>query len=364
MGIRQDVFGLEKVYELQLEGRWSTREEVWLIPPPVINNNYSYEGGHYSSPGPTSGSNWYTNVQRMDMSNDTATFISRAQLIQRDDYRSGATVSSPGYGYFAGGGYPRITTVYRLDYANDNTDASPKGPLTQQRRSFDGTSNTSYGWIGGGSAPGNVTTVDRIDFSNDTATASLRGPLTRARYGLKAVGNQNYGYFAGGFPSTIDRVDYSNDTATASARGSLSGTTYKITTSGNADYGWIGDGYPGYGTRVQRIDYSNDTPNTVFRGNLTYSASARSGTGSANFGYAYGGGHPSGGAGQTTTNRINYSNDTATASPRGNMLRGIKDGLAISKTDNALNAQPSVFFLPSSTVIKIHLSTTAFWKLS
>ena len=53
MGIKQDVFGLEQIYRLQVEGNWSTRGEVWLIPPPVINNNYSYEGGHYRAPGGT-----------------------------------------------------------------------------------------------------------------------------------------------------------------------------------------------------------------------------------------------------------------------------------------------------------------------
>jgi hypothetical protein len=36
----------------------------------------------------------------------------------------------------------------------------------------------SYGYFGGGAAPGSVSRVDRIDYSNDTATASVRGPLS------------------------------------------------------------------------------------------------------------------------------------------------------------------------------------------
>jgi hypothetical protein len=71
-----------------------------------------------------------------------------------------------------------------------------------------------------------VSTVDRIDFSNDSSTASVRGPLSLARRDLAATGNSNYGWFGGGINfhplSTVDRIDFSNDSATASVRGPLS----------------------------------------------------------------------------------------------------------------------------------------------
>ena len=239
---KRGIFSLLDVRERQNAGNWSTRGDVWLTPSPlkIRGSHYSYEGGHYSSPSSSPSTVWYTNVQRMDIANDTATFISRAQLIQRNDYRSAGTVSSFDYGYFGGGGYPRITTVYRLDYANDNTNASTKGPLTQERRSLDGASNTSYGWFGGGSSPGYSSIVDRIDFSNDTTDASPKGPLSLGRFGVKAVGNQNYGWFMGGIPggTKVDRVDYSNDTATASVRGPLTGSVYEASTGGNANFGY------------------------------------------------------------------------------------------------------------------------------
>ena len=31
MGIKQDVFGLEQIYRLQVEGQWSTRGDVWKV---------------------------------------------------------------------------------------------------------------------------------------------------------------------------------------------------------------------------------------------------------------------------------------------------------------------------------------------
>ena len=68
----------------------------------------------------------------MDMSNDTATFISK-KLAQREDYRMVQQLVVPDMDTLLVVN-PRITTVYRLDYANDNTDASPKGPLPRKKK--------------------------------------------------------------------------------------------------------------------------------------------------------------------------------------------------------------------------------------
>ena len=84
---------------------------------------------------------------------------------------------------------------------------------------------SNFGYFGGGQSPF-VSTVDRIDYANDTATAAVKGPLSVARYLLAATGNSNFGYFGGGYTSvdvsTVDRIDYANDTATAVSKGPLS----------------------------------------------------------------------------------------------------------------------------------------------
>jgi len=36
MSVRQDVFGLETLYRLQVEGQWTTKSEVWLEPSPYL----------------------------------------------------------------------------------------------------------------------------------------------------------------------------------------------------------------------------------------------------------------------------------------------------------------------------------------
>ena len=86
------------------------------------------------------------------------------------------------------------------------------------------------------------------------------------------------GYFAGGgdsnpFKSTVDRVDYTNDTATAVVKGPLSTTTGRRLLAGtsSSEFGYFGGGgNPGVAqySIVDRIDYSNDTAQASPKGPL------------------------------------------------------------------------------------------------
>ena len=101
-----------------------------------------------------------------------------------------------------------------------------------------------YGYFGGGyDGASTLSTIDRIDYANDTATASVRGPLSVARFGSTATGNQYYGYWGGS--GTTDRVDYSNDTATSLSKGPLTTTRTNLGATGNTSYGYFGGGGPG-----------------------------------------------------------------------------------------------------------------------
>ena len=200
------------------------------------------------------------------------------------------------------------------------------------------TSLSPYGYFGGGATPGFVyiSTVDRIDYTNDTATASPKGPLSLIRNDSAATGNSSYGYFGGGqapsgIQSTVDRIDYSNDTATASVRGPLSVGRYQLAASSSEANGaslpannpmqvrpfaYFGGGdSPTSVSTVDRIDYSNDTATASVKGPLSVARTALAATGNSSYGY-FGGGSifPTQ---ISTVDRIDYSNDTATASPKG-----------------------------------------------
>jgi hypothetical protein len=128
-----------------------------------------------------------------------------------------AATGNSNFGYFGGGAdrigilprFSAVSTVDRIDYANDTAATSVRGPLSSGKISIAATGNSNFGYFGGGlGSPAIVSTVDRIDYANDTATASVKGPLSLARYGLAATGNSNFGYFGGGVPSNINSRPY------------------------------------------------------------------------------------------------------------------------------------------------------------
>ena len=377
------IFRLKQVYEEQLSGNWSTKGDVWLTPSPFLSSGpapFGYFGG---GPGPIStvdridysndtaaaatkgplsqarqnlaatGSASFgyfggggapgtiSTVDRIDYSNDTATAPAKGTLSVARSYL--AATGNASFGYFGGGRLGPKSTVDRIDYSNDTGTTPSKGPLSSARQGLSATGNSDFGYFGGGNGP--KSTVDRIDYSNDTATASSKGPLSLARYNLSATGNSSFGYFGGGRPgpvSTVDRVDYSNDTATASAKGPLSAAKRYLAATGNANFGYFGGGNGPIST-VDRIDYSNDTATAVAKGPLS-SGRDRLGASSSqanaittgtlfpassvrdnvvpqgtDFGY-FGGGAPA----SQAVRRIDFSTDTATASPKGALIVGRK----------------------------------------
>ena len=96
-------------------------------------------------------------------------------------------------------------------------------------------------------------------------------------------------------------------------------------------YGYFGGGEPGPLSTVDRIDYSNDTATASVKGPLSIARGYLAATGNSSFGY-FGGG----GSGVSTVDRIDYSNDTATASPKGPLSVARSELSAASPTANGL----------------------------
>ena len=84
----------------------------------------------------------------------------------------------------------------------------------------------------------------------------------------------------------INRIDYGNDTATTSPKGNLSNIGYMFGATGNTSYGYFGGGYypgtPNNGqTNVLRIEYANDTATASPKGNLESEVYGLAGTSAA-----------------------------------------------------------------------------------
>jgi len=284
--------------------------------------NYGWFGGGFI-PSSTA------TVDRINFSNDSASASPRGSLFTA---RDGLTATgNSNYGWFGGGTNPGTghqSTIDRIDFSNDSpAGAVSKGPLTRQKTLLAATGNSNYGYFGGGyvTTPTiqNLSSVDRIDFSNDLTTTSPRGPLFTARKGLTATGNSNYGWWAGSWITStasaiVNRIDFSNDSATASVRGSLSAARGYLASTGNSNYGWFGGGEgPSFTilATVDRIDFSNDLTNASIRSPLTATRYEHAATGNSNYGWFGGGNNPV----VATVERINFSNDSVSASPRGSI---------------------------------------------
>jgi hypothetical protein len=338
------AFTLGEVRSGRLTGEWLNKESV---------ANYGwFGGGSVTTSYPTTPGS-ISVVDRIDFSNDSVTALSRGTIIQgggagfSSGRRFGAAIGNSNYGWFGGGSSSQATltppavvgtktypesSIERIDFSNDSTTASIRGPLSQARSTLAAAGNSNYGWFSGGfspAIPGRVTTVERIDFSNDSSNASLRGPLSLVRDGLAATGNSNYGWFGGGsnpatpaYYSLLDRIDFANDAATASVRGSLSSPSGRteLAATGNSNYGWFGGGVnsSAFLSIVDRIDFSNDSGTASIRGPLSQARGGLAATGNSNYGW-FGGGNIPGPNVVATVNRIDFSNDTGSSSPRGSL---------------------------------------------
>ena len=202
--------------------------------------------------------------------------------------------------------------------------------------------NASYGYFAGG-APGTKTQVSRLDYSNDGGGGVSKGNLSTSGTGKTGVGNQSYGYVSGGiFKTTVDRIDYANDTATATPKGPLAAQGYARGAAGNTSFGYFAGGSPETvsGTNIQRIDYANDSNTALLKGTISESKYYLAGTGDQSYGY-FGGGREAGDPSQTDIpstskiERIDFANDTATASPKGPLAIAFRQGAAVSAAANA-----------------------------
>ena len=336
------------------------------------------------------GDNSVTTNSRIDFSNDYAGVIQKGSLTQKR--RALAGVGNQSYGYFGGGkagnttdyltGTTGYSNVDRLDYSSDSTNMSPKGPLTGARGYVAATGNASYGYFAGGGSDvnSNVSTIDRIDYASDTSTASPKGPMTDVLWGISASGTPSYGYIYGGLgnqslpfgyqpgsptygssywksaatnaKSYVQRIDFSNDTATLSPKGNLQRKLYmtgstssqsnanttpvtlgpnevreNVAPQGN-DFGYFAGGAPGPKSTVDRIDYSNDTATAAAKGPLSATRNRFASVSGANHGYVAGAD-----PGNSSVDRIDYSNDTATAAAKGPLSTPIADPMGIGNAD-------------------------------
>ena len=249
-------------------------------------HSYVVGGWRYGNANATS------NVTRLNWSNNNIS--SAPNLPNTVEKTVGA--NSKDYGYISST-YPASTHAWRIDFSTDGSTYLP-GVMVTSGTERGAVRNINYGYWAGGSVPavGVVSTIDRLDFANDTSGAVIKGPLAVQVYQTAGSGNKNFGFFGGGrtnMPSSygnINKLNYANDTVTRP--NSFAGTsTPSATGTGNANYGYFKDGnwYEPTKSTVYRLDYSNDNLGGSSRLNLYYAVGEAAGASSESQGaFCYG----------------------------------------------------------------------------
>lgn len=242
-------------------------------------------------------------------------------------------------GWWVGSTGPDTSTVYRIDFANDTVVPSVRGPAPGSAGA--GCGNKDYGWFLRYSTS-TQTVIYRIEYQNDFATASTRGATTAGRYGASGGGNKDYGYIAkaykGAYPisggtTTVNRITYSNDLASTTSVGNLNSDSFRAAVTGNITYLWWMGGNAGASSggpqvsNIDRLTFSSDLSSASPRGVLSSSRYSMYSHGNNNYGWIIGGSLiPYGGV--TTVDRIDFGSDLSTASVRGTMPTNITESSA------------------------------------
>lgn len=243
-------------------------------------------------------------------------------------------------GWWVGSTGPATTTVYRVDFSNDTVVPSVRGPALSTASAAAG--NKDYGWFLG-YATSTQTLIYRIEYKNDFATASTRGATTAGRYGASSGGNKDYGYIAkaykGAYPSsggltTVQRITYSNDLASTTSVGNLNSDSFRGAVTGNITYLWWMGGNTGASSagpmtsNIDRLTFSSDLSSASPRGVLSSSRYSMFSHGNNNYGWIVGGSIYPPYGGVTTVDRIDFGSDLSTASVRGTMPTNITESCA------------------------------------
>ena len=383
MGTKNDVFGLENVYGLQIEGEWASRSDVWQRPPDVLQDNpFGYWAGGMEF---ISGNTYVfpTSISRLDYSNDTNNAITRGFLhdVNASHY---TTLGNSNFGYWAGG-HPYVygsttpspkSNIQRLEFGNDTNSILIRSYLDQEVRYSAGSGNNTFGYILGGvkdteqNGP-KVSLVQRISYANDTASVSPKGPLGDIRGNHSAVPSGTNAYIAGGstgepttpttYETTIERINFSNDTASTSSLGDMRATrTGHFGTGNTTSAYWSGGNAIGLPTtdakKSERLDYSSDTSNTVYKGSTPIQLIGGGSAGSTTGGYFGGGTSTTPGVFYSSVYRLDYSSDTSSTVGKGNIGSDLFRVSACSSQGNGLTRQ-TVFSAGNSSTTTVPTGT-------
>ena len=349
-----DVFGLNSVYEKQLENVENTNHASW-----PEDGQYGYYAGGRQWVPPTPPSYVYV-VDRLDFSTQTVTQSTGLPGNTGLGYAHG--ISGNTNGYIFGGLTPAISTcqVKRIDFSSETYSLPGNDfPTNLTDSATISVTNINRGYIFGGYAPGPNVMLDDIK-SFDTSTESFSVltdtiPQTNMRASSN-VHNKNYGYFMGGqgpgsvFLSSTRRLDISSETIEDISTTIGPDRTWHAATS-SQEYGYIFGGIRDnptpppsyyYYSKTGRLDFNNETFNELPSGAQPPLTKRTSGACSTNNYGFLGGGYwePLGAIQYNQVSRLDFQTDTM-SQPGGNLTMS-KDSMATVQSKSTFIKNPRI----------------------
>lgn len=306
---RTGVFLLSTVLERSLDGYWENQR---------TDAQYAWWFGGQQTAAPTVS---LSSIERLDYANDNLQNTIRGLL--SDQRYAPRSVGNANYAWI-GTGLNAVsaftTSLDRHTYASDTVTAVVRGNLPTGRTAASTLSSTGFGyWVGGRNNPLSTrySFIHRSDFSNDTATAPARAFMPDPSEAMGKADGDNYGYLLGGLfnaipglnKSHIYRIDYASDAIGPIIRSDTGGSEDSLSAANNSYAVWFWGG--SFGTNVKKYDLTNDTTMTSFRV-AAPSPTDRVSVGNSNSNYGW----FNGGFARTFTDRITFANDTASMSSR------------------------------------------------
>lgn len=260
-----------------------------------------------------------------------------------------ASASSPTHGYLMGGYAPNFSNATKTTYVTETIAVIP-GSTSEARRSVaQGGGNSSRGYMAGGyseaqSPNRQVSNVDKLLYSTDTFGRQPGANLTEQRGGAGSVSNQSRmlticGNNGPASRSIVDRIDFASDTTDRipgandpQARQYCRSTYYPSPERGYSSGGRDSPSNTWY-SLTTRFNFSDDTSSSVPGGNLSSARKDHMAIGNTTDGYQTGGNFPGGGGpnvAQSTTEKLNMSTETYAAAPSANLdiARQVGSGFA------------------------------------
>ena len=339
------VFRLRTLRQENVEGKGVDNNDVWLPHPPTSLTDYGYWTEGRLASGYTS------TTERTNFSTDTTETLPSSPHPTADYVGQSLTSLTD---FYTAGGWDAQTRVYKMSYSNETWSNNPSSQnmIREQRESGTGVGPKTAGYIFMGDDPNypgpQHSIAQKVTYAVDVWAQLPNFPYS-ATYAL-SFGNQTKAIVGGGNKpggpgqtSWAYKFTYATETygseqyLVPNNSGPGNGERSETASTGNAELAWVALGRMPHGmtSTMFKYTFASDTA-SASNNKLSRSRRWPKAAGNTSAGYFVGGDSPA--PTYTTMDKLNFSTDTGTYTPGGNLSVGRSRFFGSSPRMNGLGA--------------------------